>query len=133
MVLSLILRTERSIDILLRKVDHIEQIQEQMVQQGQMTTSPYSDSSTVASSDGRLPQPVSDVPHPVLVGDRLGADPARLELDTYLALTQNATREVGVTNDNPFWFSMATEPIPPHIPQPVNPLFENKARAAEYH
>jgi hypothetical protein len=138
MVLSLILRTERSIDILLRKVDHIEQIQEQiqeqMVQQGQMTTSPYSESTVASSvSDGRLPQPVVDVPHPVLVGDRLGAHPARLELDTYLALTQNATREVGVTNDNPFWFSMATDPIPIHIPQPVNPLFENKARAAEYH
>jgi hypothetical protein len=122
MVLSLILRTERSFDILLRKADHIEQLQlqlqEQIVQQGQMTTAPPHSESTVASSDGILP----------LVGDRLGADPARLCLDTYYALTEAA----GVTNRNPFWFSMATEPIPIQLPQIVNPLFGNKARAAEY-
>jgi hypothetical protein len=136
MVLSLILRTERSIDILLRKVDHIVQMQAQIVQQSQMTTSPPHSESTVASSDDRLPQPVS-VPHPVLVGDRLEADPKRDFLDSYFVLTESVTRGAGVTNlnDNQFWFSMpAAEPISIHPPQVVNvnPLFGNKARAAEY-
>jgi hypothetical protein len=124
MVLSLILRTDRKFDILFRKLDHIEQ----MVQEGQMTTSPRSES-PVASSDGRLPQPVA---HHILVGDKLGADPSRLHVDTYLAMTAAVTRGANVTNDNPFWFSMSTEVTPIHIPPVPNPLFENKGRAAEY-
>ena len=127
MVLSLISRTERNIDILLRKVDHIEQ----MVQEGRTPTSPPPPSeSTFACAGGPSGHP--SMPHPVLVGQRLGADPSRLMLDAHLAMTEAITRGAKVTNDNPFWFSMATEPIHMHIPQVPNPLFENKGRAAEY-
>jgi hypothetical protein len=123
MVLSLILRTDRKFDILFRKLDHIEQ----MVQEGQMTTSPPRSESPAASSDGRLPQPVA--PHPVLVG---AENPSRLFLDHNLAMTQAVARGPKVTNDNPFWFSISTDPIPKHILQCPNPLLENKGRAAEY-
>ena len=98
-----------------------------MVQERHMTTSPPRSESTADCARG-LPRP----PHPVLVGDKLGADPSRLFLDAHLALTEAATRGAKVTNDNPFWFSMATEPIYMQIPQVPNPLFQNKGRAAEY-
>ena len=126
--MSLILRTETSIDLLLRTVDHIEQL---VQVEGQMTTSPPPRSeSTVASASG-LPKP--DAPHPVLrVRDKLGAHPSpRFFGNVHRARTE-VTRGAKVTNDISFWLSMATEPIDLDIPQVQNPLFEKKGRAAEY-
>jgi hypothetical protein len=124
MVLSLMLRTERNIDILLRKVDHIEQ----MVQEGQMTTSPRYKSTVACQCNGGL-----DCPNPVLVGVKKASDSTRLFLDTHLALTEAATRGAKIINNNPVWFTEPPEPVSMiHIPLITNPLFENKGRASEY-
>ena len=134
MVLLLILRMEINLDIILRMVDHIEQLvqERQERQERQMTTSHPGSESTVAGERRRLPR--HDPPHPILRGDKLGADPARLAHDTHYAFIEVITRDAGVTNDNPFWFSLETDPphflhICPFVP---NPLFGKKGRAAEY-
>jgi hypothetical protein len=119
MVLSLMLRTERNIDVLLHKVDRIEQ----MVQGGQVTTSPPRSESTVdyqcnAGLDCKL----------------MAVDPPRLFRDAHFAVFEAFTkRGAKVTNDDRFWFSMSPEPVSMvHIPQITNPLFENKGRVSEY-
>jgi len=98
-------------------------------------TSPGSES-TIAEDDAQTLESKRFVAHPLLVREPVLvedlAKPERFMLDCHLAMTASLTRSANVFNENPFWFSMATEPLPLHIPPVSNPLFENKGRAAQY-